>query len=141
MEQKLFTLQLFTTFAMTGIILLVQFVHYPSFHYIDITKAHEFQMFHMNQITKIVMPLMIIELISIIVLTLLFPQTNYIILSCLTIGIFVATFLLSVLLHNQLLVSWQEALIAKLVMTNYPRTILWCLKSLTMLGMLWKKIA
>jgi hypothetical protein len=141
MEQKLFTLQLFTTFAMTGIILLVQLVHYPSFHYIDVSKAHEFQMFHVNQITKIVMPLMIVELITIIALSLLFPSLNYFLLLGLTVGIFVATFLLSVPLHNQLLTQWQSHLIAKLVLTNYPRTILWAIKSLFMLGLMWKKTA
>jgi hypothetical protein len=141
MEQKLFTLQLFSTIAMTGIILLVQFVHYPTFHYVDVTRAQEFQMFHVNQITKIVMPLMLIELITIIALSLLFPKVSYFVLAGLTVGIFLLTFFLSVPLHNQLLTSWQSALISKLVFTNYPRTILWCFKSLTILGMMWKKIA
>ena len=47
---------------MTGIIWLVQLVHYPSFHFIDPKQSGEFHRFHTDSIALFVAPLMIIEL-------------------------------------------------------------------------------
>ena len=49
------------TFAMVGVIWIVQLVHYPSFAFVDATRYAEFQNFHERNITFIVLPLMLVE--------------------------------------------------------------------------------
>ena len=47
---------------MVGVIWVIQLVHYPSFHFIDKDIYDSFQKFHMNKISIIVIPVMILEL-------------------------------------------------------------------------------
>ena len=50
------------TSIMTGVIWVIQIVHYPSFHFIEKESYTAFQKFHMNSISLIVVPVMILEL-------------------------------------------------------------------------------
>ena len=52
------------TSIMTGVIWVIQIVHYPSFHFIEKELYTAFQKFHMNKISIIVMPIMLAELIT-----------------------------------------------------------------------------
>ena len=57
-------LHLISTSMMVAIIWIVQILHYPTFLFIDKERYTEFQQFHMNKISYIIVPLMLGELIS-----------------------------------------------------------------------------
>ena len=61
---NIFTVHLIFTAIMVGVIWLVQFVHYPSFNFIDKKFYSDFQNFHIKRISFIVIPVMLLELVS-----------------------------------------------------------------------------
>jgi len=78
---------------MTGLIWLVQLVHYPSFRYVDTVNARDFHAYHTARISVIVMPVMIIELASSAALAYYVDLQGWIICG-LTILIWLSTFAL-----------------------------------------------
>ena len=116
---------------MTSIIWFVQIVHYPLFKYVPFNSRIEYQKKHMDLISWLVIPGMLIELGS---LLLLFQQLEFsfrwiIVLLCLLV-IWLSTFLLQVPYHQQLLQNPQEKIITKLVQSNWIRTFFWTLKTI-----------
>lgn len=119
-------LHLFATFSMCGIIWMVQLVHYPSFKYVEESKYRDFQYFHMGRITFVVGPLMLIELISLaLIMFTMFKNMYFLISSVMLLLIWLNTALWNVPLHNKLLSQKSDEVIDKLVLSNWPRTILW----------------
>ena len=119
---------------LTGLIWTIQLVHYPSFLWIDHLSFTHFSDFHSSQITKIVFPAMLLELCTATILFFtpllkeisLFLTTNLIFL----LLIWASTFFLSMPCHKQLQIQRDPKKIEKLIRTNWPRTILWSLRSL-----------
>ncbi len=121
--------QLACTFFLTGMIWIVQLVHYPSFAFIDTMKFKQFHNFHTQKITWIVAPVMIIELLF-AVLTYLNQENLYSILNLLSVLlIWAVTFFVSVPLHNKLQNGYDLKTINRLVRTNWLRTVLWTMRS------------
>lgn len=126
-------INLFSTFAMTGIIWLIQLTHYPSFRYVEIKAWPLFHTFHTGSITLVVAPLMMAQLLSSI--TLLFSPLflNYkfllIINLALVCVVFIATAFISVPIHNKMAEFFDSSLIDFLILTNWIRTITWTLNS------------
>ena len=117
------------SFALVGLIWTIQLVHYPSFTYVADDCFRQFERFHARAISFIVMPLMIIELILAIVLSFLSMFNPLILTSlCIVLLIWGSTFLLSVPCHNKLAHGKDLAVIKRLVLTNWIRTILWSAK-------------
>lgn len=121
---------------MTGLIWMVQLVHYPSFPYVDQQKFGAFHAFHSQTITWIVMPVMVVELALAVLLVTKSPDLFWKFNLAGLVLIWLATASLSVPIHNQLAIAPTEALAARLVWTNWPRTILWSLRSLGFLYVL-----
>ncbi len=119
---------MFTAF-MTGLILTIQLVHYPSFHYINLGTYTKFHEFHMKRISLIVIPIMTLELLTGLLLVVLNTERLTIINLILLIFIWLSTALLSVPSHSKLEKAYSFNEVAKLVKTNWPRTILWSLRS------------
>ena len=71
-----FILHLISTFFMVGVIWVVQIVHYPSFYFIDKQKYQVFQEFHMHKISMIVVPMMVLEIFSGLILIFNFYHNN-----------------------------------------------------------------
>ncbi len=119
-------IQLITCSFLTGLIWVIQLVHYPSFHYVDRKKFLAFNQYHQAAITVIVLPMMIFELLSALTLFYLFPRT-FIYQASLTLVVIIwlSTFLLSVPCHNKLLKEKNSATIKTLVKTNWIRTVAW----------------
>ena len=126
----IFLLELFSTFFLTGLIWTVQIVHYPSFKYIAEKVFFDFTGFHAKRISFIVVPMMLLELATSSYLMIeeinLFSSTKFV----LVLLIWLSTFLLSVPIHGKLNKNRDEALIRKLIVTNWFRTILWSAKSI-----------
>lgn len=134
--ELIFIAHLFSCFAMTGLILLIQLVHYPTFKYIDVSSFKQFNLFHQRNISFIVMPLMLIELGTGILLTFYLPHKIFVINLILNTVIFLSTAFLSVPLHKKLLMTKSSTFIEKLVLTNWIRTFAWTVRSLILLSIL-----
>ena len=132
------------TCFMTGVIWIVQVVHYPLFAKVGAEGYGEYQEAHMKRITWVVLPAMGIELIS--GLALFFPQMqdslHWVNLGgALTLNtrllwfnllglllIWASTGLLQVPQHTKLLNGFEKPAYHKLVRWNWIRTILWSMR-------------
>lgn len=133
----LFLLHLTATAAMFGVIWLVQLVHYPIFLGLSEKEFQTWHEFHSRRISYLVAPLMVFELFSSLVMSDYDPSAVNLMVLVLTIGIWLSTFLLSVPLHNQLAKQgFDQALITRLINTNWPRTIFYSVKLLIMIGVM-----
>lgn len=121
---------------MCGLIWLVQLVHYPSFRFVDKKNWLEFEKFHIRYISWIVMPVMFGELITAVLLGLFFKDALSILNLCLFLLIWLSTITLSMPSHKKLSVKHDPREIEKLIKTNWPRTILWSLRSILLLVMI-----
>lgn len=124
-EPLILSFHVILTALMTGVIWVIQLVHYPSFHYVNMVVYTKFQKFHMARISYIVMPLMIGELVSGLTLLAYNMSVVYILnMVCLSL-IWLSTFLLSVPCHAKLEKAYNYDAVERLVLTNWPRTLLW----------------
>lgn len=123
------SLHAFSTVFMMGVIWLVQFVHYPSFHWLDRSRFNGAMKRHRIFTTTLVLPVMLCELFSGVAL--LFDETQALspILvwgNLVALGIiWGSTFLVSVPLHEQLANGYNKNTVERLIWTNWPRTVLW----------------
>ena len=124
-----FAANLVSTLCLVGLIWTVQVVHYPSFQYADERTFKEFESFHQKRITFVVMPLMLVEVGT--SLLLLWTRPGFFagwvaVCGALLVGvIWLSTFALQVPIHGQLAESLNPEAIQRLVATNWIRTIVW----------------
>ena len=137
-----FLIQCFTTFAMTGLIWLIQGVHYPLLAKIGTPEFTDYVCLHAKTITYIVGPLMLIE-VATSLLCLYGGKVLGLPAGLLWAGlVFVfiiwgATAFLSVPCHEALSRGFDLNVIHRLVDTNWVRTVAWTLRSGLLLWMLW----
>ena len=117
-----------STSLMVGIIWVIQLLHYPAFNFIKESDYVEFQHFHMQRISFIVVPVMILELFTAFMLV-YYIRSNLLIL-CMIILLFIwlITFVFFTKLHQSLLDGYDKTIVDKLVTINWSRTILWSLR-------------
>lgn len=128
------TIHLFVTFSLCGLIWTIQLVHYPTFLFINQKVFNEFATFHSSQITKIVAPLMILELLSGVYLFWSFPSLTSGISFALIIFIWLSTAFISVPLHKKLYNAYDVTVVHKLIHTNWLRTIFWSIRSILLIS-------
>ena len=123
---------LICTSIMTGVIWVIQIVHYPSFHFIEKELYTAFQKFHMNKISIIVMPIMLAELITGIMLFLdKSSKSPFLTISIIILVlIWLITGVFFTKAHNELIAGYQELVVNQLVAMNWIRTLLWTLRLL-----------
>ncbi len=130
---------MFSSFFLCGLIWCVQLVHYPFF--LRTAKAHfaDHIRFHKIRISWIVVPVMVTELTSSAILAFRSETfTNWHIAGLsIVILIWLVTFLVQVPLHTKLSDGYNESTVKKLVHTNWIRTLLWTVKSLSSLFILY----
>lgn len=134
LNHNIFIAQLLSSAMLVCLIWLIQILHYPSFYYIEESRFKAFSSFHQYRISFIVMPLMLIELGS--GAFLLFQDDSpsvylYNIIAILLIWLI--TFFVSIPCHMRLSRGKDRLLIAKLIKTNWIRTILWTVKTAILL--------
>ncbi len=130
MNNLIYTSHIFSCFFMTGLIWLVQLIHYPSYKYINPTQFSSYQNFHTTTITFIVGPIMALEIFS--GMAILFDQKLNTLSSVNFVGlilIWLATAFFSVPLHGKLSLGYDQSTIQSLILTNWIRTVLWTLRS------------
>ena len=120
------------TSIMTGVIWVIQIVHYPSFHFIEKEFYTAFQKFHMNKISIIVIPIMLAELITGMMLFLdKSSKSPFLIISfVILVLIWLITGVFFSKAHNELIAGYQELVVNQLVAMNWIRTLLWTLRLL-----------
>ncbi|MFL5812256.1 MAG: hypothetical protein ACJ763_01660 [Bdellovibrionia bacterium] len=128
--------QLFSCFSLTGLIWVMQLVHYPSFVYIDRARFVEFQRFHEKRITWIVGVLMPADLISAGMLLWSSRTPELWINLGLLLLVWGATAAFSVPCHSQLESGFTESVWRRLVATNWFRTVFWSVRSLLLMKVL-----
>lgn len=122
------------TSAMTGILWLVQLVHYPMFDGLNESSFRNWHEFHSRRISYIVAPLMIFDLGMAFALSYWLRSPLSYVATGLTVLVWLLTFFVSVPLHDKLgsngevVGNVKAQLIARLVLTNWPRTIAYSLK-------------
>ena len=122
-----------STSLMVGIIWVIQLLHYPTFHFIKQSDYVEFQHFHMQRISFIVVPVMIIELLSGFMLVYYFRSNLFILCLIILLVIWLITFLFFTKLHQSLLGGYDKIIVDKLVQINWSRTILWSLRLIVLI--------
>ncbi len=124
----LFDIHFLSTSLMVGIIWVIQLLHYPTFHFIKESDYVEFQHFHMQRISFIVVPVMIIELLSGFMLVYYFRSNLLILCLIILLVIWLITFVFFTKLHQSLLGGYDKIIVDKLVQINWSRTVLWSLR-------------
>ena len=137
-QHVIFISHLTLTSIMVGLIWIIQLVHYPTFHFIDKNLYSSFQKFHMNSISLIVVPVMILELAT-GVLLLVGNSKNFLIITSFIILILIwaITGIFFSGAHGKLIAGYNALIVDKLVSMNWIRTLLWTLKMLLLLGFLY----
>jgi hypothetical protein len=136
-------MQLACTLMMTGLIWLIQLVHYPLLAFVgkgDTFTAYTLQ--HTERITYLVAPLMLAEAGCAVVWLYLnhvlgLPAWHMWSGLILVLVIWAATALLSVPCHNVLTGMFDAPTIQRLVDSNWLRTVAWSLRSVLLLYGTW----
>lgn len=132
------------TWAMLGVIWLIQLVHYPLMTHVTQGFA-AFHAAHASRITWIVGPLMGLELVSALLLMAHRPAGVPAWAVWTGLGLVAicwgATVLFSVPQHRRLAGGMDSAALARLVGTNWIRTVAWTIRGLLQLWMLLQAIA
>ena len=125
-------LHLIATSVMVGVIWVIQLVHYPSFHFIELNQYTTFQRFHMSRISYVVIPAMLTELFTLILIIISMDQIDTLVLASAILLIFIwlitAVFFSGV--HQKLTLGYDQTVVDKLVKLNWGRTLLWTLRLL-----------
>lgn len=138
-------LSLAISWALFGLIWMVQLVHYPSFRYISDFQA--FHVHHTSSISLIVGPLMLAELaVSVYLAWSSNFQWQWLLPLLMVLLIWANTFFQAVPLHEKLAqqaVAGTDSIAMKeqieaLIRVNWPRTILWTLKALWLSWLAWQ---
>ncbi len=132
-------LQITSTLFMTGIIWFVQIVHYPLFARVGGSGFAAYEAEHATRTGWVVGPLMCIELATAALF--LFARFRPVSVSTasawagmvLILLIWMSTAFIQVPLHNKLSSGADAAVIARLVGTNWIRTIAWTFRSVLVL--------
>lgn len=131
---------------MTGLVVFVEIVHYPSFHYVDKTQGQDFHRFHTRSTGYVVGGPMLLEmaggaLLPFIGMAAGVPQplqTGAWISFALLVAVWAETGFRVIPRHNILQRNgfFNEETIAALVRSNRRRTLYWGLRFLVLLFML-----
>lgn len=116
------------TAALTGLIWVIQLVHYPSFHFISEAEFSRAMVDHQQRISMIVVPLMLAEATLASYSAWVQRSPSSFLLLIIVALIWLTTFTLQVPIHEKLLAGKDDALIGSLVRGNWIRTGLWNLK-------------
>ena len=126
-------IQAISSLAMITVILLVQVLIYPQFKQVGPNEIGNYVKFHIRKISWVVIPVMLTELFSLIILWSYREIWSFWLLSSTVILALILglTFIKIAPLHNQIAVSSDVRLISKLLSLNFARTVLWILKSIS----------
>ncbi|MGI4788782.1 MAG: hypothetical protein ACRYFS_08020 [Janthinobacterium lividum] len=138
----LFLLDVAATLYLWGVIWTVQLVHYPLFARVGAAQWADYHAAHTRLMTLVVLPAMVTELGTSGLLALtspawLSPPLLWAGFACAALT-WAVTFFVSLPLHNMLSRSFDTQAIARLVATNWLRTMFWTGHALLLLVQVWR---
>ncbi|WP_424949404.1 hypothetical protein [Deinococcus sp.] len=129
------------TWALLGLILTIQLVHYPLFSRVGEVGWPAYEREHQARITFLVGPLMLAELLSAVWLAFWpppnLPEWSLWLGLALVVVIWVSTALVQSPLHGQLSASFDARLHTRLVSSNWLRSVAWVLRGGLCVWWLW----
>ncbi len=127
------------TLLMTGVIWIIQVVHYPLYRRVGSEGFADYEREHCARIAFVVLPLMVLELACAALLVLSPPQgaaplawTGLALLAV----VWASTFFVQVPCHRMLERGFDARAASRLVATNWIRTIAWTMRSLVAIALL-----
>lgn len=133
------------TLFMLGVIAVVQIVHYPLFARVGAEGFATYQHEHARLITWVVMPPMVVELLTALALAVEAPPAvpRWMPMAGLALVVIIwgSTALIQVPAHSALSGGFDEGAHARLVATNWIRTVAWFIRSGLVVAMLERLLA
>ncbi len=118
--------QLVADVGLVVLIWMVQLIIYPAFHFIEKDRFVQWHAAYARAIAILVIPLMFAQAISVLAGIVLDPAAPGIVQLVLVFAAWLSTFALSVPCHGKLRARGKDdAVITRLIRTNWPRTIAW----------------
>ena len=125
------------TWAMVGLIWLVQVVNYPLFAEVPASRFQRYEKRHVQRIGFVVGPLMVAEALTGVLLLALAPTAALhgvaVAGALLLLTIWLSTAFLQVPLHAKLEAAYDEAVHRRLILTNWVRTWAWTARGVLLL--------
>lgn len=141
----LFVLHFAVTCAMGGIMWFVQLAYYPNLAVVGRDSFTNYQKAHIRRITRIAWTMLFIELGTGLALPCVppteTPRTLLVLNAALLLAIWWSTWFVQVPLHQTLERGWEERAHFRLVRTNWFRTVLYTLRGMLLLYVLWLVVA
>ena len=136
-ELTLVAVQSVSSYAMFGVIWLVQLLVYPAFRLVPPEHWARLHAHHGTRISWVVIPLMLVELASALFLLAAPPAAleslQPLLAGCVALA-WVSTFAIQVPLHQRLARGHDPRAIERLIQTNWIRTAAWTLKAALLLA-------
>lgn len=132
------------TWYMTGVIWLVQAVHYPLFACVGGENSRDYQRRHTRGITPVVGPPMLVEAMTAGLLVALPSPVEARLLwlgAGLVLLIWISTLVLQVPCHTKLEDGFDDVVHRRLVATNWIRTIAWTSRAVLLTWLVWQRMA
>lgn len=118
---------------MTGVIWLIQIIHYPLFKLVGENTFNDYHKFHIHKTSLVIAIPMTLELLTglYLITSNEIYRNNFIFLTAFTflILIWIITFFISVPKHDILSKGFDELTITALIKTNWIRTIAWSIRA------------
>ncbi len=135
----LYFIQIVCNSYLVSLVFMTQFITYPTFLHIDKDKFSEYHRKYVNNISFIVAPVMLIELLTLFLIA-YFSKDFLIIKSLiLLLVIWLTTFFIMIPSHNRISKSFNKKEIISLINYNWVRTILWSFKLLLIIFLYFEK--
>ncbi len=135
--EAVFVVHLGATLFMTGLIWFVQVVHYPLFAEVDTTRFPRYEVLHSQRTTWVVSVPMLVEVFTGVMLLGVHPAGVPVWGLMVALGvlaiIWISTAVLQVPCHTLLTQQFDRKIHARLVRTNWIRTIGWSARALLLL--------
>jgi hypothetical protein len=137
-SQRILIINVAATLFMVGLIWIIQIVHYPLFDGVGAAGFTSYQQRHQSQITLIVAPVMLTELVTAILLLLAPPlgvrKPSILASIGLLVLIWLSTAFIQVPCHERLVTGFDADTYRWLVQSNWIRTLAWTARGLLVLG-------
>ena len=135
----LYFIQIVCNSYLVSLVFMTQLITYPTFLHIDKDKFSEYHRKYVNNISFIVAPVMLIELLTLLLIA-YFSKDFLIIKSLiLLLVIWLTTFFIMIPSHNRISKSFNIKEIKSLINYNWIRTILWSFKLLVIIFLYYEK--
>jgi len=135
----LYFIQIVCNSYLVSLVIITQFITYPTFLHINKDKFSEYHRKYVNNISFIVAPVMLIELLTLSLIAYFSGEFLIIKSLILLLVIWLTTFFIMIPSHNRISKSFNKKEIISLINYNWVRTILWFFKLLLIIFLYFEK--